>query len=107
MSYFREYQWDADAKAVYSVLARYNHAYGITDVGMTGLFFPALNYYRISSKKETFPEFKLESPNPPAGKSIYVMNESVERNFIEKEKLVIVYRGNFTDVVVAVKPDIE
>jgi len=107
LSYFREYQWDADAKQVYSVLAQYNHTYGVTDVGMTGLFFPALNYYRILSKKETFPEFELESPNPPAGKSIYVMSESVQRDFIEREKLVIVYRGNFTDVVVAVKPAIE
>ena len=104
LSYFREYQWDADAKEVYSVLARYNHAYGIKDIGMTGLFFPALNYYRISSKEESFSEFILESPNPPPGKSIYVMSESVDRNFIEKEKLAIVYRGSFTDVVVAVRP---
>jgi hypothetical protein len=107
LSYFREYQWDADAKEVYSVLARYNHTYGVTDVGMTGLFFPALNYYRISSKKETLSEFILESPNPPPGKSVYVMSESVDRDFIEKEKLAIVYRGNFTDVVVAVKPGLE
>ena len=107
LSYFREYQWDADAKEVYSVLAHYNHAYGITDVGMTGLFFPALNYYRMSSKRETLAEFTLEYPNPPTGKSIYVMNESVERNFIEREKLVIVYRGNFTDVVVAVQPGLQ
>jgi hypothetical protein len=107
LSYFREYQWDADAKGVYSVLARYNHAYGITDVGMTGLFFPALNYYRMSSNKETLAPFKLETPNPPAGKSIYVMSESVQQSFIDKEKLVIVFRGNFTDVVVAVKPGLE
>jgi hypothetical protein len=74
---------------------------------MTGLFSPALNYYRISSKKETLSEFILESPNPPPGKSVYVMSESVDRDFIEKEKLAIVYRGNFTDVVVAVKPGLE
>ena len=74
---------------------------------MTGLCFPALNYYRILSKKETFPEFELESPNLPVGKSIYVLSESVQRDFIERKKPVIVYRGNLTDVVVAVKPDIE
>jgi hypothetical protein len=107
LSYFREYQWDADAKTVYSVLARYNHAYGIKDVGMAGLFFPALNYYRISSKKETLSEFILESAIPPPGKSIYVLSESVNHDFIEKEKLAIVYRGHFTDVVVAVRPGLE
>jgi len=104
ISYFREYQWDADAKNVYSVLARFNHTYGVKEVGMTGLFCPALNYYRMLSKGETLSEFRLESPNPPPGKSIYVMSESVEQNFISKEKLVIVYRGNFTDVIVAVRP---
>jgi hypothetical protein len=35
------------------------------------------------------------------------MSEPVDRDFIEKEKLVIVYRGNFSDVVVAVKPGLE
>jgi len=104
LSYFREYHWDADAKNVYSVLARYNHTYGVTDVGMTGLFFPALNYYRMLSKVETFPPFKLESSDPPAGRPVYVLSESVDRSFIDKDKLVIVYRGNFSDVVVAVKP---
>jgi hypothetical protein len=104
ISYFREYQWDADAKEVYSVLAQYNHTYGINDVGMTGLFFPALNYYRVLSQKESFTEFILESSQPPLGKSIYVVSESIQQSFIDKEKLVIVYRGHFSDVVVAVKP---
>lgn len=104
LSYFREYQWDADAKDVYSVLTRFNHTYGVRDIGMTGLFFPALNYYRMLSKDDTFPEFRLESPDPPVGKSIYVISELVNRSFIDKEKLVVVYRGNFSDVVVAVKP---
>src|SRR6185369_15943323 len=107
LSYFREYKWDADAKDVYSVLARYNHTYGVTDVGMSGLFFPALNYYRVLSKKEAFAEFRLVGPKPPDGKSMYVISEMQDRNFIDTEKLVIVYRGNFSDVVVAVQPGLE
>jgi len=105
LSYFKEYQWDADAKEVYSVLARYNHIYGVTDVGMFDLCTPALNYYRVSSKAETFPEFKPEPPNPPADKSVYVMSEVNQRSFIDREKLVVVYRGKFSDTVIAVKPD--
>ncbi|HEY9139685.1 MAG TPA: hypothetical protein VIN93_02275 [Bryobacteraceae bacterium] len=105
LSYFKEYQWDADAKEVYSVLARYNHTYGITDVGTFDLYFPSLNYYRALSKRETFPEFKPEPPNPPADKSIYVMSRVNQRSFIDKEKLVVVYRGKFSDTVIAVKPD--
>jgi hypothetical protein len=104
LSYFREYQWDADARQVYSVLARYNHTYGVTDVGIFGLSAPALNYYRGLSKAETFPEFKSTPPDPPAGKPIYVMSRVNQRSFIDREKLVIVYRGEFSDTVIAVKP---
>jgi hypothetical protein len=32
------------------------------------------------------------------------MNGLFEREFLEKEKLVVVYRGKSTDVVIAVKP---
>jgi hypothetical protein len=105
LSYFKEYQWDADAKEVYSVLARYNHIYGVTDVGTFDLCFPSLNYYRVLSKRETFPEFHPEPPNPPADKSIYVMSEVNQRSFIDQQKLVVVYRGKFSDTVIAVKPD--
>ena len=104
LSYFKEYQWDADAREVYSVLARYNHQSGVTDVGMFDLCFPSLNYYRVLSGAETFPEFHPEPPNPPADKSIYVLSRVNQRSFIEKEKLVIVYRGKFSDTVIAVKP---
>jgi len=104
LSYFKEYQWDADAREVYSVLARYNHQSGVTDVGMFDLCFPSLNYYRVLSGAETFPEFHPEPPNPPADKSIYVLSRVNQRSFIEKEKLVIVYRGKLSDTVIAVKP---
>jgi hypothetical protein len=104
LSYFKEYQWDADAREVYSVLARYNHQSGVTDVGMFDLCFPSLNYYRVLSGAETFPEFHPEPPNPPADKSIYVLSRVNQRSFIEKEKLVIVYRGKYSDTAIAVKP---
>jgi len=105
LSYFKEYQWDADAREVYSVLARYNHQSGVTDVGMFDLCFPSLNYYRVLSGAETFPEFHPEPPNPPADKSIYVLSRVNQRSFIEKEKLVIVYRGKYSDTAIAVTPD--
>lgn len=104
LSYFKEYKFDADAEKVYSVLARYNHAHGITDIGMTGLSLSALNYYRVLSKRETFPEFKVEPPDPPLGKSVYVLDGANERKFIGDQKLIIVYKGDFSDLVIAVKP---
>jgi hypothetical protein len=104
LTYFEEWHWDADVKDVYPVLARLNHTYGVTDVGMSWYYVAALNYYREVSKRETFPEFTAPLPEPPPGKTIYVMNGLFEREFLEREKLVVVYRGKSTDVVIAVKP---
>jgi hypothetical protein len=105
LNYFREYEWDADLKDVYSVLARLNRNYGVGDVAMNGLYLPSLNYYRMSSRGETFSDFTAVLPDRPAGKSIYVLHGWNERGFIDREKLVVIYRGKSTDVLVAVRPD--
>jgi 4-amino-4-deoxy-L-arabinose transferase-like glycosyltransferase len=105
LSYFREYKWDADVKDVYSVLSRLNHTYGITDVEITGLYVTALNYYRVSSHRETFPEFKMDAPELSPGRSIYVLNRVDWREFVEKEKLTAIYRGRYSDVIVALRPN--
>jgi hypothetical protein len=105
LSYFREYEWDADLKEVYPVMARLNHAYGVTDTGMSALYVAALNYYRVLSGQETFPAFKFEGMDPPSGRSLYVVNAVTQRHIIDQGKLVVIYRGKFSDVVIAVKPD--
>jgi len=105
LSYFREYKWDADVKDVYSVMARLNHTYGVKDAQVTGLYVSALNYYRDLSKQETFPEFTLDVPELSSGRSIYVLDGVWKQDFINQEKLVVVYRGKFSEVVVAVKPN--
>ena len=87
------------------MLARLNHKYKVTDVEAMGLYASSLNFYRVLSKKETFSELVPTSHPPPAGKSIYVLHEPYEHEFIEKQELVVIYRGNSTDVVVAVRPD--
>ena len=103
MTYFREYKWDADLKDVYSELALLNHTYGTGDVATNGLYLSSLNYYRVLSKEETFSEFTLMLPDAP-GRSIYVLNQVSDHQFIDKEKLAIVYSGKSTGVVVAVRP---
>ena len=61
VSYFEEYQWDQDVKDVYSVLAGLNHASGVTDVAVSDLYHAPLNFYRVVSGRETFPEFTIIS----------------------------------------------
>jgi hypothetical protein len=105
LTYFKEYEWNADVKDVYSVLARLNHSYGVTDVGITNpLYLDSLNFYRVLSKRETFPAFAGTLPDLPVTKPVYVLHGGHEGPFIEKGRLVIVYRGKSTEVVVAVPP---
>jgi hypothetical protein len=105
LTYFREYEWDADVKDIYSVLARLNHTYGVTDVGVAGFYLSPLNYYRVMSKRETFAAFTLVEPESHVDKPVYVMHGLYEKSFVEREKLVVIYTGKTSGVVVAVKPD--
>lgn len=105
LTYFREYEWDADVKDVYSVLARLNHTYGVTDVGVAGFYLSPLNYYRVMSKRENFAEFTLVEPQSHVDKPVYVMHGLYEKSFLERENLAVIYRGATSGVVVAVKPD--
>jgi hypothetical protein len=106
VSYFEEYQYDADVKDVYRVLAQLNHAYGVTDVVVHGMYISPLNFYRVLSKKETFPEFPYVSDtNLPVGKTIYVLNGPYFDAFLKKQNLAVIYRGESTEVVVAVSPN--
>jgi hypothetical protein len=104
LSYFKEYEYDRDVKDVYSVLARLNHSYGVTDVAATGVYASPLNFYRVASGKETFPEFKAVAGAFQVGRAIYVMHGPFEQPFIEREGLVIIYRGKAGEVVVGVRP---
>lgn len=102
--YFKEYEYDRDVKDVYAVLARLNHEYGVADAVASGVYASSLNFYRVASGKESFPEFRPVAGEFPAGKSIYVMDGPFDRKFIEREGLVVIYQGEWTSVVVAVKP---
>jgi hypothetical protein len=103
-SYFKEYEDEAEVKDVYSLLAKLNHTSGVKDVISTGLYVNSLNFYRVQSGRETFPEFQYFPVDAlPTGKSIYVLHGPYYQDFIKREELEIVYRGKFTPIVVAVR----
>jgi hypothetical protein len=107
VSYFEEYQWDADLKEVYGVLAGVNHTNGVTEVAASWMYHAPLDFYRVVSNGETFAEFIVigDDEPPPPGKGIYVLRSPYHQPFIDKEKLQVIYYGKSTEVVVAVRPD--
>jgi hypothetical protein len=104
ISYFEEYQWDADAKDVYNVLAGLNHTYGIKEAAARDMYHAPLNLYRTMSKQESFSEFTLVIDTPPPGKPVYILLYPHDLSFIESENLRVIYHGSATDVVVAIRP---
>jgi hypothetical protein len=103
LTYFKEWEWNADVKDVYPVLARYNHQDGVTEIATDWWYGSPLNFYRLASGRETFEEIKAPL-EPVPGKKVYVLHGLFDRKFIDQERLTIVYRGAATDIVVAVNP---
>jgi len=110
LTYFKEWRWDADVKNVYSVLAYYNHAYGVTAVSAEWRYASALNCYRALSGRETIHEI---APGPaavekyPPGFPLYVLHFPEDEPLLAREKLKVVYRDAFTNATVAIRPELE
>ena len=105
LTYFKEYQYGADVKDVYSVLEQLNRTYGVTDVAAHGTYLSSLNFYRVTSKRQTFPPFVAVWDDHPVSKAINVLEGTYEHGFIESEGLVVIYQGESTGIVIAVRPD--
>jgi hypothetical protein len=109
LTYFKEWEYDADVKNVYSVLAYYNHTYGASAVSADWRYVAALNCYRELSGRETLQEF---GPGPgsveafPAGFPVYVLYYPVEEPILRRENLKVVYHDRSTDATVAIRPDL-
>jgi hypothetical protein len=110
LTYFNEWKYDADMKNVYSVLAHYNHTYGMTKVCTNWRYVAALNCYRLMSGKETVDEFAVGPPvvnSYPSGFQAYVIYYPMDEGFFKREGLKLVYHDPFTGVAVVVRPEVE
>jgi hypothetical protein len=110
LTYFKEWKYDADMKRVYSVLAYYNRTYGLKDVSTNWRYVAAINAYRELSGRETLHQIG-GAPNQvneyPAGYQAYVVFYPWDFGFVKREGLKLVYHDTFTDVAVAIRPDLE
>jgi hypothetical protein len=105
LTYFREWDYQADLKKVYGVVACYSHARGVRDVEVSWYYHEGMNFYRVLSGHENLTPFTNLRPHP-IDKQLYVLNIGFEKDFIDAQKLVVVYRGENTDMVVAARPEL-
>ena len=103
LTYFREWQYVEEVKKVYHVVAWYNHHRGVREVESNWPYHNSLLFYRDLSGEESFSAITSERPHPP-GRQLYVLSSGDEEDFIRQNRLRVVYRGESTDVVVAVQP---
>jgi hypothetical protein len=104
LTYFRSWEFDADAKTVYSVLADYNHRQGITRISANWRYVAVLNYYRAASGRESLPEIPGGPPvvaEYPPGQEAYVLYQPSDQPFIDREHLRVIYAAGDSGVAVA------
>jgi hypothetical protein len=103
LTYFREWKYDADARTLYSAVAYYNHAYCVEQVPSSWYYVSSLNFYRKLSGRETLAPFESQD-SLPTDRPVYVLNAAFDNGFIESQHLAVVYRGELSDAVVAIRP---
>lgn len=103
LTYFGEWRYDADMKKVYGALASYNHDDCVDRVASNWIYTASLNFYRTLSGRESFSEFPPGFVLPEDA-PVYVLHANLDRKFIDAQKLTVVFRGESTDAVIAVRP---
>jgi hypothetical protein len=106
LQFFKEWEWDADVKDVYPVLACLNQDRGIRDVFSSWMYAASLNFYRVQSGHESLAPFDGEAPYRPEQR-VLVLNTGLDKATIEQHGLKVIYKGKSTDVVIAATPDLD
>ena len=101
--YFKEWWWDADVRAAYPVILEYKERCSLTSADANWMYGWPLNFYRQVSGRDGFGEFEVVNERKP-GKDLYILHAGLDYTFITNQKLQIVYRGRWADLVVALSP---
>lgn len=105
LMYFEEWQYQADLKDAYKVVACYNHEKNIQDVEVSWYYHAGMNFQRLLSGRETFPVFSSTTPHT-TGHQMYVLERNFERDFIAAQGLKVIFKGNRTGMAIAVPPEL-
>ena len=105
LMYFEEWDYQADLNQAYKTVACYNHEKNIQDVEVSWEYHAGMNFQRLASGRETFGPFAGTTPHT-TGHEMYILEENFERDFIQAQGLKVVFKGDMTAMVVAVRADL-
>ncbi len=106
LRYFDEWKYGAEANRAYQVVSDYSQRLDEHNIPSHWFYESSLNFYRAASHNDRIGRFIHKDPRAryPEQKRLYVMYYPEDREFIEKNKLRIVYHGTISDIVVAMRP---
>jgi len=105
LMYFEEWGYQADLNQAYKVVACYNHERNIQDVEVGWEYIAGMNFLRAASGRETFGPFGGTMQHT-TGHQMYILEGNLERDFITAQGLKVVFKGDITQMVVAVPPEL-
>jgi hypothetical protein len=101
LTHFQEWQFDSECNRVFQVAEDYGERLGIKEIPSHWFYVSSLNFYgRLSGKATTFSRVSCASTD----KRLYVLYYPEDQEFIRSHGLRIVFHGQISDVVVALKP---
>jgi hypothetical protein len=104
LSYFTQWEWGAETRQAYDVVAWYSNEYGVRKVPASWHYVPSLNFYRRMWARQPL-QFHDRAKNA-ASDGVYVLHGAFDAKFIAEKRLQIVWRGGFTEIQIAVDPSI-
>jgi hypothetical protein len=101
LTHFQQWQFDSECNRVFQVAEDYGERLGVKEIPSHWFYVSSLNFYaRLSGRATTFYRVSCASTD----KRLYVLYYPEDQQFIRSHGLRIVFHGQISDVVVALKP---
>jgi hypothetical protein len=102
-SYFREWKFNADTKALYETATDIRKRCGVTDLETDWRYSPAFDVYREVDSDKSIPEFSgSASASPTPGHQAYVIDYPRNEQFVKDQRLTVMYRNEVSGAALAV-----
>lgn len=101
LTYFKEWQWDADVQRTYAVLSCLNRNHQVTHVATAWSYQGPLNFYQIARPTSIQ---EIDQKFDPQQTQVYVVDMLHTPEALRGKDLKIFYRSPATDLVLAASP---
>jgi hypothetical protein len=105
LMYFKEWRFDADVKTAFLRLEKLNSECAIAEIPSDWRYVSSLNFYRLYFNSGSIAPFGTAT-SYPSDKKAYVLYAPSDQESIDRLGLKIIYRGELSDLVVAIRPDV-